>query len=158
MSIYLNELLYSWMSWLEDSEFSADNEIDNILKFIKKSEIHEFLTKTEFSFNYTNSKSSPVNFFHPNNYYNSLRTIANFYSNNKYEVVIVDIGGKVCGIDPEGCHRSVKLSRRILSLETNNDLELKVLYQMVIDYNADVLILSNLDVGVKNEFLRIWGT
>ena len=170
MSFYVNKLLYNWMGWLEDndneqfeSDFNLEAQIpssaavgaaaapyEHVLKFITKPDFYEYLNGRDF---HNTSSGRKVNFNHPNNFYNILRTLAHFYSSNKYEVVIVDVGGKVSGIDPDGPHRSVKQARRILSLETNHDLELKVVYQTVIDYNADVLILSNLDRESRENFV-----
>jgi len=179
MSFYVNDLLYSLMGWLEEREqalnslANADEPFNGVLKFFSKNDFIDHLNKKDTSNSTGHFHTSPssggiwaprphknknVNFYHPNNYHNILRTVANYYTTNKYEVAIIDIGGKVCGIDPENPHKSVKLSRRILSLETtsnnNNDLELKVVYQTVIDYNADVLILSNLDHDNREWFLN----
>ena len=180
MNVYLNDKLYSWLDWLEmmssSTEGSGVNESSRAtaadshdwsltMKFITKSEIMDYLKKkdlTTLANRYSTSTLVPisqasnhkkVNFNHPYCYYSILRSIANFFSSKRFEVVIVDIGGKICGIDPENSHRSVASSRRILSLETNNDMELKVVYQMVLDYNADVLILANLEQEIREQFI-----
>ena len=62
---------------------------------------------------------------------------------------MVDVGGKVCGLDPNGPHRSVALSRRILIMDDVGDGDsndrIRICCQMLVESHVDVVIISNLE-------------
>ena len=80
-----------WLSWLSTSDSSN-------LKVVSKDSLLSIL-------GINNQRQ------HPYSYNSIMRTVAGFFSSQNYEVMIIDVDGKICGLDPNGPHRSVGDSR-----------------------------------------------